>query len=127
LTINGTTQDVVYVAAEANNIYAISASGPGLVKILVQRKLGVPVQDPGLFTTVSSNGQKPGTAIIWAVGRPNDSNPANATLYGFDPTAATGSPASGALVKCRHDGRRCGGAKRPASHRTCRPRVRFAR
>jgi hypothetical protein len=49
-------------------------------------------QDPGFFTTVSSNGQKPETAIIWAVSRPTDSNPAKVTLYAFDPTAATRSP-----------------------------------
>jgi hypothetical protein len=49
-------------------------------------------QDGGFFTTVSSNGQKPETAIIWAVSRPRDSNPAKVTLYAFDPTAATGSP-----------------------------------
>jgi hypothetical protein len=46
LTIAGTTQDVVYVATEANNIYAISASGPALGKILVQRQLGAPVPRP---------------------------------------------------------------------------------
>jgi hypothetical protein len=49
-------------------------------------------QDPGFFTSVSSNGQKPGTAIIWAVSRPTDSNPAKVSLYAFDPTAATHSP-----------------------------------
>jgi hypothetical protein len=48
-------------------------------------------QDSGFFTTVSSNGQTPETAIIWAVSRPRDSNPAHVTLYAFDPTAATGS------------------------------------
>jgi hypothetical protein len=47
LTINGTTQDIVYVVTEANNIYAISASsGPALGKILVHRKLGTPVPRP---------------------------------------------------------------------------------
>jgi hypothetical protein len=53
-----------------------------------------PGQDGGFFTTVSSNGQKPGTAIIWAVNRPNFSTNTgpNVTLYAFDPTAATGSP-----------------------------------
>jgi hypothetical protein len=48
-------------------------------------------QDGGFFTTVSSNNQTPGTAIIWAVNRPRDPNPAKVTLYAFDPTAATGS------------------------------------
>jgi hypothetical protein len=49
-------------------------------------------QDGGFFTTVSSNGQNPETAIIWAVNRPRDPNPAMVTLYAFDPAAATGSP-----------------------------------
>src|ERR1700694_2469365 len=49
-------------------------------------------QDGGFFTAVSSNGQKPGTAIIWAVSRPKDfSNGAKVTLYAFDAAAATGS------------------------------------
>jgi hypothetical protein len=48
-------------------------------------------QDGGFFTTVSSDGQKPETAIIWAVNRPRDPNPAKVTLYAFDPAAATGS------------------------------------
>lgn len=41
---------------------------------------------PGFFTSVSSNGTLAGTAIVWAVGRPTDSNPANVSLYAFDPT-----------------------------------------
>jgi hypothetical protein len=48
-------------------------------------------QDPGFFTTVSSNNKMPGTAIIWAVSRPKDQNPAKVTLYAFDPTTASGS------------------------------------
>jgi hypothetical protein len=48
-------------------------------------------QDPGFFTSVSSNGQKAKTAIIWAVNRPTDQNPAKVTLYAFDPTALSGS------------------------------------
>lgn len=48
-------------------------------------------QDPGFFTTVSSNGRQAKTAIIWAVNRPTDPNPAKVTLSAFDPTAVTGS------------------------------------
>jgi hypothetical protein len=43
-------------------------------------------QDAGFFTTVSSNGTQAGTAVIWAVSRPTDQNPANIRLYAFDPT-----------------------------------------
>jgi outer membrane protein assembly factor BamB len=46
------------------------------------------VQDGGFFTSISSNGN--GNAIIWAVGRPLNANPANVTLYAFDPKAAAG-------------------------------------
>jgi hypothetical protein len=49
-------------------------------------------QDGGFFTTVSSNNQTPGTTIIWAVSRPMDSNPADVTLYAFDPTTPSDSP-----------------------------------
>ncbi len=42
-------------------------------------------QDPGFFTTVSSNGTNPGTAIIWAVSHPSG-NPPNITLYAFEAT-----------------------------------------
>ena len=32
-------------------------------------------QDPGFFTSVSSNGTQAGTAVVWAVSRPTDTNP----------------------------------------------------
>ena len=41
-------------------------------------------QDGGFFTSVSSNGVKAGTAIIWAVGRPT-TVPSAPTLYAIDP------------------------------------------
>ena len=48
------------------------------------------VNDPGSFTSVSSNGTKADTAIIWAVGRPvGKGNPV--TLYAFNGTASGAS------------------------------------
>jgi hypothetical protein len=48
-------------------------------------------QDGGFLTSVSSSGTQ--NAVIWAVGRPVDSSPANVTLYALDPVAAAqGSP-----------------------------------
>lgn len=41
-------------------------------------------QDPGFFTSVSSNGTNADSEIIWAVSRPTDSNPADVKLYAFD-------------------------------------------
>jgi outer membrane protein assembly factor BamB len=46
-------------------------------------------QDPGFFTAVSSNAQKAGTAIIWAVGRPSTSDVL--TLYAFNAVPSGGS------------------------------------
>lgn len=46
-------------------------------------------QDGGFFTSVSSNGTRPGTALIWAVGRPLNNNPATITLYAIN--AANGA------------------------------------
>jgi hypothetical protein len=43
-------------------------------------------QDAGFFTSVSSNGTQAGTAVVWAVSRPTDLNPANVLLYAFNPT-----------------------------------------
>lgn len=46
---------------------------------------------PGFFTSVSSNGTKAGSAIIWAVGRPVDPNTNYVNLYAFPATAADGT------------------------------------
>jgi hypothetical protein len=46
-------------------------------------------QDPGFFTSVSSNGVAANTAIIWAIGRPTGSDN-HVTLYAFNGTASGG-------------------------------------
>ncbi|MBV8149516.1 MAG: hypothetical protein JO092_10525, partial [Candidatus Eremiobacteraeota bacterium] len=46
-------------------------------------------QDPGFFTTVSSNGSSPG-AIIWALARPQ-TVPGNVTLFAFTSQPPSGS------------------------------------
>ena len=46
-------------------------------------------QDPGFFTTVSSNNAQAGSAIIWAVGRPTTSP--TLTLYAFAATESGGT------------------------------------
>jgi hypothetical protein len=43
-------------------------------------------QDAGFFTSVSSNGTQAGSAVVWAISRPTDQNPANILLYAFNPT-----------------------------------------
>jgi hypothetical protein len=47
------------------------------------------VQGGGFFTAISSNGTQ--NAVIWAVARPIDSEPAEITLYAYDPLAAVTS------------------------------------
>jgi outer membrane protein assembly factor BamB len=49
------------------------------------------IQDPGFFTSVSSNGTTADTAIIWAVDRPVSSADKHVTLYAFKarPTGTT--------------------------------------
>ncbi len=42
-------------------------------------------QHGGFFTSVSSNGTTAGTAVVWAVGRPTDNDPAYVDLYAVNP------------------------------------------
>jgi outer membrane protein assembly factor BamB len=42
-------------------------------------------QDGGFLTSISSNGMTAGSALVWAVGRPTDSNPAYVRLYAINP------------------------------------------
>jgi hypothetical protein len=46
-------------------------------------------QDPGFFTTVSSDDKK--DAMIWAVSRPNNPSPADVSLFAFSAKPASGS------------------------------------
>jgi hypothetical protein len=41
-------------------------------------------QDPGSFSTVSSNGTTANTAVLWTVGRPTNNSPATVDLYAFN-------------------------------------------
>lgn len=41
-------------------------------------------QDPGFFTSISSDGKKGKNVIIWAVSRPANASPANVSLYAFN-------------------------------------------
>jgi hypothetical protein len=52
-------------------------------------------QDPGFFTSISSNGTQAGSAVIWAIQRPTNNNPAYVKLYAFDPTNTSGPIWSG--------------------------------
>jgi hypothetical protein len=83
---------------DSNALGRIVASGNGSVTVLVNKGTNRPNfqqvsqyngiangQNGGFFTTVSSNGTMAGTAIVWAVGRPTDSNTAYIDLYAVNP------------------------------------------
>jgi hypothetical protein len=52
-------------------------------------------QDPGFFTTVSSNASEGNSAVIWAVSRPTDNDPADVMLQAFDPASGSAALFSG--------------------------------
>jgi hypothetical protein len=56
---------------------------------VAQAAIGAGVQDPGFFTTISSNG--PSSPIIWALSRPQNSTQAPIYLYAFNPEVGGGT------------------------------------
>ena len=77
---------VVSSGGNTVGVWKVAASG-AKPKLELKRQPGNVdgAQFPGFFTSVSSNGSLKGTAVIWAVGRPVDSDPAHISLYAFDP------------------------------------------
>jgi hypothetical protein len=77
------------VVSSGNNTVGVwkVAAGGAKPKLELKRQPGSVdgAQFPGFFTSVSSNGSLKGTAVIWAVGRPVDNDPAHVSLYAFDP------------------------------------------
>jgi hypothetical protein len=65
-----------------------TAPSPALVQQSTSPDLSTG-QDGGFFTTISSAGTAAGSAIVWAVSRPTDSDPSDVILYAFDPTTAS--------------------------------------
>lgn len=76
---------VVTSAGTTLGLYTVTASGltPSLSAVLPSKAHG----DPGVFTSISSNGTAPGTAIIWTVSGPDSSSVLS--LYAFDATTLT--------------------------------------
>jgi hypothetical protein len=64
-----------------------TALSPALTFEGASPALGRAPQDPGFFTSLSSNGTGTNTAIIWAVARPTGPD-SHLTLYAFDATAS---------------------------------------
>jgi hypothetical protein len=76
---------VVISAGDHVTIYTVQTSpSPKLIKPIVSPEIETG-QDPGFFTTVSSNGTTPGSTIIWAMDRPLDDYPGEIYLRAFDP------------------------------------------
>ena len=67
-----------------------TALSPALQLEASSAALAVTPQDPGFFTSVSSNQTQPNTAIIWAIGRPTGTDN-HITLYAFNGTASGGT------------------------------------
>jgi hypothetical protein len=64
-----------------------TALSPALQSEVSSPALATTPQDPGFFTSVSSNGTQPNTAIIWAIGRPTGTDD-HIILYAFNGTAS---------------------------------------
>jgi hypothetical protein len=66
-------------------VYKLQSNGSRVALVYDSMSVALSTdQSPGFFTTVSSNGTQAGTAIIWGVTRPTDSNPANVLLFAYD-------------------------------------------
>ena len=63
--------------------FKLQASGSSVTMNLENMQYLTTGQDPGFFTSVSSNGTSPGSAVIWAVTRPTAS-PFAVNLVAFD-------------------------------------------
>jgi hypothetical protein len=63
-----------------------TAPSTALTKEAASPNLPASGQDPGFFTSISSNGTQAGSAIVWAISRPANANPANISLFAFNAT-----------------------------------------
>jgi hypothetical protein len=85
-----TANEVVASGGTNVNFYKVVTTKKNASLVHVASSGGIPDgQDPGFFTSVSSNGTQDNSAVIWAVSRPTDSNPADIYLYAFDQSGNT--------------------------------------
>jgi hypothetical protein len=77
VTSTGYTAEVWQVKTTPKTALVLESTSPGVNDD----------QDPGFFTSISSNGTAAGTAVVWAVTRPSSSNPVPTGVYlqAFDP------------------------------------------
>ncbi len=98
---------VVTSGGRAATVWRLNNSASAPTSLVQEHQTSVASgQDPGIFTSISSNGTQTGSAVIWTVGHPTNSNPANVTLYAIDPT--TGSvPVFGGRRNLAHGRGKC--------------------
>jgi hypothetical protein len=78
---------VVSSGGNSVEIWKVQTSPVALTKVLTSATLGAGAQDPGFFTTISSNGTA--NPIIWALSRPPNSQAAPITLFALNPDAGS--------------------------------------
>lgn len=77
---------VVTSGGSTVGVWRVNTSSGGEPSLTNLKNVGITNgQDPGFFTAISSNGTTAGSAVIWAVGRPTNNNPAYITLYAVNP------------------------------------------
>ncbi|HEX4295806.1 MAG TPA: hypothetical protein VHZ29_16850 [Rhizomicrobium sp.] len=82
-TANGSGR-VVASGGDNVGIWKVRAGGqPNLTQVASSASVGGN-QDPGFFTSISSNGTDDMTAVIWAVSRPDGTSQHNVSLFAFD-------------------------------------------
>ncbi len=80
------------VASGGRNVVVFkvqTAPNAALVKVSQSPAIAPTVQDPGFFTSISSNGNS--NPIIWAISRPTAATGNPIFLYAFDPESLTGT------------------------------------
>jgi hypothetical protein len=75
---------VVTSGGSTMGVYKLGTRGPPSLTNVANANI-TNGQDGGFLTTVSSNGTTAGSAVVWALGRPTDNNPADVTLYAINP------------------------------------------
>ena len=67
-----------------------SGSQPSVASVASSPDLETSVQDPGFFTSISSNGTTANSAVVWAVGRASGAD-LHVSLYAFNATPSGGT------------------------------------
>jgi len=70
-------------------VWKIATSSQVSLTNTINGSIAGSIQDPGFFTSISSNGTS--NPIIWALSRPNGNNGAPISLYAFNPDSGGGS------------------------------------